>query len=88
MEVQMDSESIMMIIIMPTFLTITAWAFKTALNFLHNQRLVKLHYALQDKLLEKRTYKPVRTDFDRPSSWCRHQSARNRFHFPPRHGSA
>jgi hypothetical protein len=43
----------MMIIIMPTFLTITAWAFKTALNFLHNQRLVKLHYALQDKLLEK-----------------------------------
>ena len=49
----MDSESIMMIIIMPTFLTITAWAFKTALNFLHNQRLVKLHYALQDKLLDK-----------------------------------
>jgi membrane-bound ClpP family serine protease len=49
----MDSESIMMIIIMPTFLAITGWAFKVALNFLHNQRLLKLHYALQDKLLEK-----------------------------------
>ena len=23
------------------------------LNFFHNQRLVKLHYALQDRLLEK-----------------------------------
>ena len=49
----MDSESIMMIIIMPTFLAITGWAFKVALNFLHNQRLLKLHYALQDKLLDK-----------------------------------
>jgi membrane-bound ClpP family serine protease len=49
----MDSESMMMVIIMPTFLAISGWAFKTALNFLHNQRLVKLHYALQDKLLEK-----------------------------------
>jgi hypothetical protein len=49
----MDSEAIAMIIILPTVFTITGWAFKTALNFFHNQRLVKLHYALQDKLLEK-----------------------------------
>jgi hypothetical protein len=49
----MDSEAITMIIVIPTVFTIMGWAFKTALNFLHNQRLIKLHYALQDKLLEK-----------------------------------
>jgi hypothetical protein len=49
----MDSEAITMIIVMPTVFTIMGWAFKTALNFLHNQRLIKLHYALQDKLLDK-----------------------------------
>jgi len=49
----MDDETVMMIIVMPTMLSIFGWAFKTALDFLHKQRLVKLHYALQDKLLEK-----------------------------------
>ena len=49
----MDSESLVMIIVMPTMFTIMGWAFKTLLNHVHNQRLVKLHYALQDKLLEK-----------------------------------
>ena len=49
----MDSESMMMVIIMPTFLAISGWAFKTVLDFFHKQRLVKLHFALQDKLLEK-----------------------------------
>lgn len=49
----MDSETMAMIIVMPTFLVAMGWGFKTALQFLHNQRLVKLHYALQDKLLEK-----------------------------------
>ena len=49
----MDSEAVTMIIVMPIFFTAMAWAFKTALTFLHQQRLVKLHYALQDKLLEK-----------------------------------
>jgi hypothetical protein len=42
-----------MVIVMPTVFTIMGWAFKTGLDFFHNQRLVKLHYALQDKLLEK-----------------------------------
>jgi len=49
----MDSEAMMMIIVLPTVFTIMGWAFKTLLNHVHNQRLVKLHYALQDKLLEK-----------------------------------
>ena len=49
----MDSESMMMVIIMPTFLAISGWAFKATLNFFHNQRLVKLHYGLQNKLLDK-----------------------------------
>jgi len=49
----MDSEAIMMIIVLPTVFTIMGWAFKTGLDFFHKQRLVKLHYALQDKLLEK-----------------------------------
>ena len=49
----MDSEAIMMVIVMPTMFVIMGWAFKTGLDFFHRQRLVKLHYALQDKLLEK-----------------------------------
>ena len=49
----MESEAMMMVIILPTMFTIVGWGFKTFLNHLHNQRLVKLHYALQDKLLEK-----------------------------------
>ena len=49
----MDSEAMMMIIVLPTVFNIMGWAFKTLLNHVHNQRLVKLHYALQDKLLEK-----------------------------------
>jgi len=49
----MDSEAITMVIVMPTVFTIMGWAFKTGLDFFHKQRLIKLHYALQDKLLEK-----------------------------------
>jgi membrane-bound ClpP family serine protease len=49
----MDSEALTMIIVMPSVFVVMGWAFKTALNFLHSQRLVKLHYALQDKLLDK-----------------------------------
>jgi hypothetical protein len=49
----MDSEAIMMVIVMPTMFVIMGWAFKTGLDFFHKQRLVKLHYALQDKLLDK-----------------------------------
>ncbi|MCG6949823.1 MAG: hypothetical protein LJE93_13000 [Acidobacteria bacterium] len=49
----MDSEALIMIIVMPTMFVIFGWAFKTGLDFFHKQRLIKLHYALQDKLLEK-----------------------------------
>jgi hypothetical protein len=49
----MDSEAIMMVIVMPTMFVIMGWAFKTGLDFFHKQRLIKLHYALQDRLLEK-----------------------------------
>jgi len=49
----MSDETVMMIIVLPTMFTIMGWAIKTFLNFIHNQRLVKLHYALQDKLLDK-----------------------------------
>jgi hypothetical protein len=49
----MDSEAIMMVIVLPTVFTIMGWAFKLGLDFFHKQRLIKLHYALQDKLLEK-----------------------------------
>jgi hypothetical protein len=47
----MDSESIMMIIIMPTFLGISAWAFKTFLTFIQRRHLIKQHYVLQDRIL-------------------------------------
>jgi hypothetical protein len=49
----MNEETVVMVIVMPTMFVIFGWAFKTALEFLHKQRLVKLHYGLQDKLLEK-----------------------------------
>jgi len=49
----MSEETVIMIIVMPTMFIIMGWAFKTGLDFFHKQRLIKLHYALQDKLLEK-----------------------------------
>ena len=49
----MNEETVIMIIVMPTMFIIAGWAFKTGLDFFHKQRLIKLHYALQDKLLEK-----------------------------------
>ena len=47
------NENLVMVIVMPTMFVMTAWAFKTLLNFIHQRQLTKLHYALQDKLLEK-----------------------------------
>lgn len=49
----MNSEELAMIIVMPTMFVMMAWAFKTLLNFIQQKSLTKLHYALQDKLLEK-----------------------------------
>jgi hypothetical protein len=49
----MKSEELAMIIVMPTMFVMMAWAFKTLLNFIQQKSLTKLHYALQDKLLEK-----------------------------------
>jgi hypothetical protein len=49
----MNDETTAMIIVLPTFVVVTAWMLRALLNYFHNQRLVKLHYALQDKLLEK-----------------------------------
>ena len=47
----MNAEVISMIIILPTFLGITAWAFKTLLSFIQQRQLIKQHYALQDKVI-------------------------------------
>ena len=47
------NENMVMIIVMPTMFVITGWAFKTLLAFVQQRQLTKLHYALQDKLLEK-----------------------------------
>ena len=46
-------EELVMLIVMPTMFVVTGWAFKTLLNFIQQRQLTKLHYALQDKLLEK-----------------------------------
>lgn len=49
----MNDETMSMIIVLPTFFVASAWGFKTMLNYFHNQRLIKLHYSLQDKVLDK-----------------------------------
>jgi len=49
----MNEEALTMIIVVPTIFVVSAWGFKTMLNFFHNRRLVKLHYSLQDKVLDK-----------------------------------
>ena len=49
----MNEETVIMIIVMPTMFVIMGWAFKMLLNFIQQRQLTKLHYALQDKLLEK-----------------------------------
>jgi hypothetical protein len=46
-------EEMVMLVVMPTMFVVSAWAFKTFLNFIQQRQLTKLHYALQDKVLEK-----------------------------------
>ena len=48
-----NSEAMIMIIVMPTMFIIMGWGFKMLLNFIQQRQLTKLHFALQDKLLEK-----------------------------------
>ncbi len=48
-----QTEAMIMIIVMPTMFVIFGWAFKTMLNFFQTRSHMKLHYALQDKLLDK-----------------------------------
>ena len=49
----MNDEALSMIIILPTLIVVIAWAFKTVLTFFETRRLVKLHFELQEKLLDK-----------------------------------
>jgi hypothetical protein len=46
-------EELVMLIVMPTMFVVGGWAFKTLLNFIQQRQLTKLHYGLQDRLLEK-----------------------------------
>ena len=48
-----NSEAMIMIIVMPTMFVIIGWGFKMLLNFIQQRQLTKLHFALQDKLLDK-----------------------------------
>jgi hypothetical protein len=58
-----NSEAVMMIIVMPTMFVIMGWAFKALLNFVQQRQLTKLHYALQDKLLEKLGSSPEAVEY-------------------------
>jgi hypothetical protein len=49
----MDSEAVSMIIVLPLFFLVSGWAFKTLVNYYQNRHLAKLHYSLQDKVLDK-----------------------------------
>ena len=48
-----QSEAMIMIIVLPTLFVIFGWAFKTMLNFFQTRAHMKLHYSLQDKLLDR-----------------------------------
>lgn len=48
-----DSEAMVMIVVMPTMFVIMGWALNTFLAHIHKQRLAKLHFALQEKVLDK-----------------------------------
>lgn len=56
-------EEMVMLIVMPTMFVVTGWAFKTFLNFVQQRQLTKLHYALQDKLLEKLGSSPEAVEY-------------------------
>ena len=58
-----QEEAMIMIIVMPTMFVIFGWAFKTALNFLQNRAHMKLHYSLQDKLLDKLGTSPEAVEY-------------------------
>ena len=48
-----DSEAMVMIVVMPTMFVIMGWALNTFLAHIHKQRLAKLHFALQEMVLDK-----------------------------------
>jgi len=48
-----NSEAMMMIIVLPTVFGVMGWAFKKFLDFFQRRQLTKLHFSLQDKLLDK-----------------------------------
>ena len=56
-------EEVVMLIVMPTMFVVGGWAFKTLLNFIQQRQLTKLHYALQDKLLEKLGSSPEAVEY-------------------------
>ncbi len=56
-------EELVMLIVMPTMFVVAGWAFKTFLNFIQQRQLTKLHYALQDKLLEKLGSSPEAVEY-------------------------
>jgi len=58
-----SSEAVMMIVVMPTMFVMMGWAFKALLNFIQQRQLTKLHYALQDKLLEKLGSSPEAVEY-------------------------
>ena len=49
----MDSEALAMIIVMPTMLLVTGWAFKTLLMFFQQRRNVRYQFEIQSKLLDR-----------------------------------
>ncbi len=48
-----ESEAMMMIIVMPTFLGASVWVFKMFLDFLRQRRMSRMLYEIQTKVLDK-----------------------------------
>ncbi len=63
MQPTMNGEEIVMLMVMPTFFVVTAWAFRLLLAFLQQRRATRYQYDLQTKLLEKFGTAPELLDY-------------------------
>jgi len=63
MSTTMNGEEIVMLMVMPTFFLVTAWAFRLLLNFMQQRRATRYQYDLQTRLLEKFGTAPELLDY-------------------------
>lgn len=71
MQPTLNGEEIVMLMVMPAFLVVTAWAFRVLLDFMRQRRTSRYQYEVQTKLLDKFGTAPELLDYLKSESGAR-----------------